>query len=95
MYKNCSTSVTFAKILSKANKILDQNIESLDSLNFLELQKSPKSKLLKLKWSAINDLKSDNNIEIKEAVKAGSMVILSKTHLYEHNVFMTHWWNDI
>ena len=30
--------------------------------------------------AAINDLKNDKNIEIKEADKGGSVVILSKSH---------------
>ena len=44
------------------------------------MQKTPKSNLLKLKLVAINNLKNDKNIEIKEADKGGSIVILSKFH---------------
>ena len=44
------------------------------------MQKTPKSNLLKLKLAAINNLKNDKNIEIKEADKGGSVVILSKFH---------------
>ena len=44
------------------------------------MQKTPKSNLLKLKLVAINNLKNDKNIEIKEADKGGSVVILSKFH---------------
>ena len=62
------------------DKILDQNIDSLNSLNFPNLQKAPKSNLSKLEWAAINNLKNDKNIEIKEADKGGSVVILSKSH---------------
>ena len=62
------------------NNLLDQNIDSLNSLNFPDLQKAPKGSLLKLEWAAINDLKNDKNIEIKEADKGGSVVILSKSH---------------
>ena len=62
------------------DKILDQNIDSLNSLNFPNLQKAPKSNLSKLEWAAINDLKNNKNIEIKEAGKGGSGVILSKSH---------------
>ena len=62
------------------DKILDQNIDSLNSLNFPDLQKSPKSNLSKLEWAAINDLKNDKNIEIEEADKGGSVLILSKSH---------------
>ena len=49
-------------------------------MNFPDLQKAPKSNLSKLEWAAINDLKNDKNIEIKEADKGGSVVILSKSH---------------
>ena len=62
------------------DKILDQNIDSLNSSNFPDLQKAPKSNLLKLEWAAINDLNNDKNIEIKETDKGGSVVILSKSH---------------
>ena len=62
------------------DKILDQNIDPLNSLNFPRLQKAPKSNLSKLEWAAINDLKNEKNIEIKEADKGGSVVILSKFH---------------
>ena len=58
------------------DKILDQNIDSLSSLNL----KAPKRILSKLEWVAINDLKNDKNIEIKEVDKGGSMGILSKSH---------------
>ena len=61
-------------------KILDQSIDSLNSLNFPNLQKAPKSNLSKLEWAAINDLKNNKNMEIKEAGKGGSGVILSKSH---------------
>ena len=60
------------------DKILDQNIDSLNSLNFTDMQKAPKINLSKLEWAAINDLKYDKNIEIKEANKRGSVIILSK-----------------
>ena len=36
--------------------------------------------LFKARMAAINDLKNDKNIEIKEADKGGSVVILSKSH---------------
>ena len=49
-------------------------------MNFPDLQKAPKSNLSKLEWAAINDLKNDENIEIMEADKRGSVVILSKSH---------------
>ena len=62
------------------DKLLDQNIDSLNNLNFPDMQKAPKSNLSKLKWAAINHLKNDKNIEIKEADKGGSVVILSKSH---------------
>ena len=62
------------------DKILAQNIDSLNSLNFPDLQKAPKNSLSKLEWTAINDLKNDKNIKIEEAEKEGSMVILSKFH---------------
>ena len=62
------------------DKILGQNIDSLNSSNFPDLQKAPKSNLSKLECTVINDLKNDNNIEIKEADKLGSIVILSKSH---------------
>ena len=62
------------------DKILDQNIDSLNSLNFPDLQKAPKSNLSKVEWSAINNLKNYKNIEIKEAYKGGSVTILSKSH---------------
>ena len=44
------------------------------------MQKAPKSNLSKLEKAAINDLKNDKNIEIKEADKRGFFVILSKSH---------------
>ena len=66
--------------LRETDKILVQNIDSLNSLNFPDLQKAPKSNLSKLELAAINDLKNDRNIEIKEADKGGSVVILSKCH---------------
>ena len=44
------------------------------------MQKAPKSNLSKLEWADINDLKNDKNIEIMEADKGGSAVILSKSH---------------
>ena len=59
------------------DKILDQNIESLNNLNFPNLQKAPKSNLSKLEWAAINDLKNGKSREIKEA---GYAVIFSKSH---------------
>ena len=62
------------------DKGLDQNIDSLNRLNFPDMQKAPKSNLSKLEWAAINDLKNDKNIEIKESNKGGSGVILSKSH---------------
>ena len=62
------------------DKILDQNIDSLNSLNFPDLQKALKSNLSKFEWAAINDLKNDKSIAIKEADKGGSVVILSKIH---------------
>ena len=49
-------------------------------MNFSDLQKAPKSNLSKLEWAAINDLKNDENIEIEEAGKGGSVLILSKSH---------------
>ena len=52
------------------DKILDQNIDSLNSLNFPNLQKAPKSNLSKLEWAAINNLKNGKNIESKERTKA-------------------------
>ena len=36
--------------------------------------------LFKARMAAINDLKNDKNIEIKEVDKGGSVVILSKSH---------------
>ena len=42
------------------------------------MQKAPKNNLSKLEWVAINDLKNDKNIEIKEADKGGSVAILPK-----------------
>ena len=62
------------------NKILDQYIDSLNSLNFPDLEKIPKSTLSKLEWAAINDLKNDKNIGIKEADKGQPVVILTKSH---------------
>ena len=52
------------------DKILDQNIDSLNSLNFPSLQKALKSNLSKLEWAAINNLKNGKNIESKERTKA-------------------------
>ena len=64
----------------KRDKILDQNIDCLNSVNFPDSQKTPKSNLSELEWAAINDLKNEKNIEIKEPDKGGSVVILSKSH---------------
>ena len=52
------------------DKILDQNIDCLNSLNFPSLQKALKSNLSKLEWAAINNLKNGKNIESKERTKA-------------------------
>lgn len=38
----------------------------------------------------LNDLNNYKNIVIKEADNVGSVVILSKPHLYKHNIFMAH-----
>ena len=62
------------------DKILDQNIDSLSSLNIPDMQKAPKSSLSKLEWVAINDLKNDKNIEVMIADKGESVVILSKSN---------------
>ena len=66
--------------LRNRDEILDQNIGSLNSLEFPNLQKAPKSNLSKLEWVAINDLSNDKNIEIKEADTGRSVVIFSKSH---------------
>ena len=66
--------------LRNRDEILDQNIRSLNSLEFPNLQKAPKSNLSKLEWVAINDLSNDKNIEIKEADTGRSVVIFSKSH---------------
>ena len=58
------------------DRILDQNIDSINILNFADLQKAPKYNHSKIELVAINDLKNDKNIEIKEADKGGSVVIL-------------------
>ena len=58
------------------DRILDQNIDSINSLNFADLEKAPKYNHSKIELVAINDLKNDKNIEIKEADKGGSVVIL-------------------
>ena len=52
------------------DKILDQNIDCLNSLNFPSLQIALKSNLSKLEWAAINNLKNGKNIESKERTKA-------------------------
>ena len=44
------------------------------------MQKAPKSNFSKLEMAAVNDLKNDKKIEIKEADKGGSVLILSKFH---------------
>ena len=59
---------------------MDENIDSLNSLNFPDLKKTPKRNLSKLESAVINDLKNDKNIEIKEEVKEGLVVIFSKSH---------------
>ena len=58
------------------DRILDQNIDSINSLNFADLQKAPKYNHSKIELVAIKDLKNNKNIEIKEADKGGSAVIL-------------------
>lgn len=58
------------------DRILDQNIDSINILNFADLQKALKYNHSKIELVAINDLKNDKNIEIKEADKGGSVVIL-------------------
>ena len=45
----------------KRDEILGQNIDSLNSLNFPDLQKASKSNLSKLEWATTNDLKNDKN----------------------------------
>ena len=67
-------------ILREADKILDENIDSLNSLNFPDLKKTPKRNLSNLESAVINDLKNGKNIEIKEEVKEGLVVIFSKSH---------------
>ena len=57
------------------DKILDQNIDSLNSLNIPDLQKALKSNFSKLELATINDLKNGKNIEINEADKGGSVVL--------------------
>ena len=66
--------------LREKDKILDQKIDSINSLNFPDLQKAPNSILSKLEWANMNDLKNLKNIEIKERGKGGSALILSKSH---------------
>ena len=68
------------------DKVLDQNIDSINSLNFPNMQKAPKSNLSELECAAINDLKNEKNIDIKEADEGGSGVILSKSH-YKSMIF--------
>ena len=43
------------------DKILDQTIDSLNSFNFPDMQKAPKSNLSKFECAAINDLKNGKN----------------------------------
>ena len=62
------------------DEISDQNIDSLNIFNFPNLEKGPKSNISKLKWLAVNDLKNDKNIEIKELDKGGTVVFLLKFH---------------
>ena len=62
------------------DNLLDQNIDSLISLNFPDMHKAPKSNLSKLERAAISDLKNDKNTEIKKTDKGGFVVILSKSH---------------
>ena len=54
------------------DKVLHQNINSLNGLNFPDLHKAPKSNFSKLKWPAINNLKNDKNMDIKEVNEGGS-----------------------
>ena len=61
------------------DKILDQNTDLLNSLNIPDLQKAPKCNFLKLD-AATKNLKNGKNVEIKEADKGGSVVILSKSY---------------
>ena len=71
--KSSDSSITKNKLAFNSprnrDKILDQNIVSIkivqNSSNFPDLQKTPKSNLC----VAINNLKNDKNIEIKEADK--------------------------
>ena len=51
------------------DKILDQNIDSLNSLNFPDLQKSTKKQPFKALMGGYKHLKNEKNIEIKEADK--------------------------
>ena len=78
----------FSTLLGR-DKVLDQNIDSLGSLNFPDLQITPKSNFSKLEWEAINDLKNGSNVEIKGVGKGGSAVILSKSH-YESMTLLQH-----
>ena len=61
------------------NKKLHAVINFLNSLN-LSTRKPEKSNLTKEQWKAVNDLRNNDNIVIKEADKGGCVVIMNKSH---------------
>ena len=66
--------------------ILDTYCDYLTKLPFNEIlqdQKKPKKNLSREEWNAIMELKSQDDIIIKQSDKGGACVIMDKTYYYE------------
>ena len=60
--------------------MLDIVVDYLKNQNFDNPAIKNKSNILKNEWEAIKSLKENDSIVIKEADKAGAVVVMNKTH---------------
>ena len=70
------------------NKFLDTAVDFLNNQNFVAKNLKNKSNISKNEWQAINYLKDNKDVIIKEADKGGSVVVMNKKHY--HDMIMTH-----